>query len=71
MMTLNQEITLLAYLIEAKKIRLLERILVLETSFESTSTNVPIIVGLIQNTKPIEYSVPPHYTPVFTNPTLI
>lgn len=71
MMTLNQEITLLAYLIEAKKIRLLERILVLETSFESTSTNVPIIVGLIQNTKPIEYSVPTHYTPVFTNPTLV
>lgn len=70
-MSLNQEITLLAYLIEAKKIRLLERILVLETSFESASTNVPIIVGLIQNTKPIEYAVPTHYTPVFTNPTLV
>jgi len=59
-MSLVQEITLLAYLVEAKKVRLLERILVLESSFESASTNVPIIVSLIQSTKPIEYSVPTH-----------
>lgn len=70
-MTLVQEISYLAYIIEAKKLRLLDRLSALEDAFESASTNVPITVGLIQNTKPIEYSVPPHYTPVFTNPTLI
>jgi len=70
-MTLAQQISLLASRIEAKKLRLLERLSALEDAFESASTDVPTIVGLVQNSKPLEFKVPGYYRPVYVTPSLV
>jgi CheY-specific phosphatase CheX len=71
-MPLLTEISYLASIVLAKRMRLLERITVLEESFNSSVTEVPNIVTAINaSIQPLEYSIPTHYTPVFTNPTLV
>ena len=71
-MPLLTEITYLASIVLAKRMRLLERIAVLEESFNSSVTEVPSTIAAINaSIQPLEYSVPTHYTPTFINPTLV